>query len=70
MLKFSAPVQTGTGAYPASYTMDTGSFPGIKRPGRGVHHPTLSSAEVKTRIELYFYSLLSLRSLFYGDLYL
>jgi hypothetical protein len=23
---FSAPMQTGTGAHPASYTMDTGSF--------------------------------------------
>ena len=22
-----------------SYTMDTGSFPGIKRPGHGVDHP-------------------------------
>ena len=26
-------------AHPASYTMDTGSFPGIKRPGRGFDHP-------------------------------
>jgi len=24
--RFSAPVQTGTGAHPASYAMDTGSF--------------------------------------------
>jgi len=37
--RFSAPVQTGPGAYPASYTMGTGSFPGLKRPGRGVDHP-------------------------------
>jgi len=35
---FSAPVQTGPGAHPASYTMGTGSFPGLKRPGRGVDH--------------------------------
>ena len=28
----------GPGAYPASYTMGTGSFPGLKRPGRGVDH--------------------------------
>ena len=33
--RFSAPFQTGPGAYPASYTMDTGSFPGVKS-GRGV----------------------------------
>jgi hypothetical protein len=37
--RFSALVQTGPGAYPASYTMATGSFPGVKRPGRGVDHP-------------------------------
>jgi hypothetical protein len=35
----SAPVQTGPGAHPASYTMGSGSFPGVKRPGRGVDHP-------------------------------
>jgi hypothetical protein len=29
------------------------SFPGVKRPGRGVDHPPLSSAEVKERLELY-----------------
>jgi hypothetical protein len=32
------------------------SSPGVKRPGRGVNHPTPSSAEVKERIELYLYS--------------
>ena len=31
---FSAPVQTGPGAHPASCTMGTGSFPGVKS-GRG-----------------------------------
>jgi len=30
-------------------------FPGVKRPGRDVDHPTLSSAEVKERLELYLY---------------
>ena len=33
--RFSAPVQTGPGAHPASCTMGTGSFPGLKS-GRGV----------------------------------
>jgi len=37
--RFSAPVQTGPGVHPVSYTMGTGSFPGVKRPGRGVEHP-------------------------------
>ena len=31
--RFSAPVQTGPGAHPASYTMGTGSFPGGKAAG-------------------------------------
>ena len=37
--RISAPVQTGSEAQPASYTMGTGSFPEVKRPGRGVDHP-------------------------------
>jgi hypothetical protein len=37
--RFSAPVQTDAGAHTASYAMGTGSFPGVKRPGRGVDHP-------------------------------
>ena len=53
---FSALVQTGPGAHPASYTMGTGSFLGVKRPGRGVDHPPPSSAEVEERVELYLYS--------------
>ena len=32
------------------------SFLGVERPGRGVDHPPLSSAEVKERVELYLYS--------------
>jgi hypothetical protein len=27
--------------------MGTGSFPGVKRPGRGANHPPPSSAEVR-----------------------
>ena len=54
--RFSASVQTGPGVQPAYYTMGTGSFPGLKRPGRGVDHPPPSSAEVKGRVELYLYS--------------
>jgi len=36
--------------------MGTGSFPRVKRPGRGVDHPNPSSAEVAGRVELYIYS--------------
>jgi hypothetical protein len=31
--KFSAPIQTGSGAHPASCTMGTGSFMGVKAAG-------------------------------------
>jgi len=48
--KFSAPVQTGSEAHPASCTMGSGSFPGVKRPGRGVDRLPQSSAEVKERV--------------------
>jgi hypothetical protein len=43
----SAHVQTGPGAHPPSCTMGIGSFPGVKRPGRGVDHPPPPSAEVE-----------------------
>ena len=36
---FNAPVQNGPRAHPASCTMGTGSFPGVKRLGPGVDHP-------------------------------
>jgi hypothetical protein len=37
--RFSAPVQTGSGAHPAACTMGTESFPGVNQPGRGFNHP-------------------------------
>jgi len=54
--RLSAPVQTGPGAYPASSTMSSRSFPGVKRLGFGVDHAPPSSADVKERVELYLYS--------------
>jgi hypothetical protein len=45
--RFFAHVHTDPEAHPASCTMGTGSFPGVKRPGRGADHPSPSSAEVK-----------------------
>ena len=55
-VRFSAPVQTGCEVHPASCTMYTESFPGVKRPGRSVDHPPPCSAEVKERVQLYVYS--------------
>jgi len=51
--RFSVPVQTGPGAHPASCRMDTGSFLEVKLPGRGIDHPSSSTAEVVGREELY-----------------
>ena len=69
--RFSARVQTGCEAHLASYTMGTGSFPGVKC-GRGValitHPPPI--AEVKERVKLYLYSPpLGLRGMLWGHLF-
>jgi len=31
------------------------SFPGVKRPGRGIDHPTPPTAGVKEKVNLYLY---------------
>jgi len=54
--RFSAPVPSGSVAYPASYTIGTESFSGVKQPGRGVDHTPPSRAETEERVELYLYS--------------
>jgi hypothetical protein len=54
--RYPALVQIGRGADTASCTTGTGSFPGLKRPGRGVDHAPPSCVEVKEREELYLYS--------------
>jgi len=48
--RFSVPVHTGTGAQPASFTIRTGSFPGVKRPGRDVAHPHLEQRLKKEHV--------------------
>ena len=37
-------------------TVSTGSFPGVKRPGRGADYPPPSKRRGHERVELYFYS--------------
>ena len=51
--RFYVPVHTGPGAHPLSSKIGTGSFPRVKRPGRGFDHPPPFSAEVKERVILY-----------------
>jgi len=55
-VRFSAPIQTSPWAHPASYTMGSRSFLGVKQLGRSIDHPPPSSAEVKERVGLYLYS--------------
>ena len=54
--RFSASVQTSPGPYPASCAVGTGSFPGVKRPGRGADHPPRSKCWGHERVGLYLYS--------------
>jgi len=54
--RFSAPVQTGPGAHPTSYTIRLLFLLGVKRLRRGVDHPKSPITEVKERVELYIYS--------------
>ena len=62
--RFSTPVQTGPGAHPASYTKGTGSFPGVKRPGRGVDHPSHLVPRLKKEYSYTYTAGLGLRGLF------
>jgi hypothetical protein len=52
---FPHPSSPGLG-HSLLYNAYRNSFPGVKRPGRGVNHPPATSAEVKERVELYLYS--------------
>ena len=55
--RFSAAVQTSPGG--PSSPLQNGyrvSFPGVKRPRRGVNRTPSSSSKVKERVELYLYS--------------
>jgi len=55
--RFSAPVQTGPGAHPASCTMGTGSFPGVKEQLERDADPSPPFSTVgHERVELYLYS--------------
>jgi hypothetical protein len=54
--RFFTQVQTGSEAHPASYTLGTGSFPGVKRLGHGTDHPSPYSTEVNERVKLYLHS--------------
>jgi membrane associated rhomboid family serine protease len=50
--------------------MGTGSFPGVKRPGRGVDYHLLLAPRLKKEYSYTSTPPLGLRGLFYGKLYL
>jgi hypothetical protein len=62
--RFSGHVQTGSEAHPSSYTMDTGSSPGLKRPGRGIDHPPHLAPRLKKEYSYTSTPPLGLRDLF------
>ena len=68
-MRFSAHIQTGREAHPASYTMDTGSLSWGNAAGSDYDYPPATRAEVRERVELYTYSPLGLHGLFYSELY-
>jgi len=45
--RFFAPVEICPGVHTASYTKDTGSFLGVKRPGRGGDHSLHLASKLK-----------------------
>jgi hypothetical protein len=53
--RFSAPVQIGPGAHPASYTRGTGTFHGVAA-GACVDHPSPTRTEVEGTVQVYIYS--------------
>ena len=67
--RFSAPVQTGPEAHPASCTTGTWSFLGVKRLGGGFDHPPHLTPRLKKEYSYTSTPLLCLRGLLYGELY-
>ena len=66
-------VQPVTSRYtgcPASCTMGTGSFPGVKRPGRSAGHPPPSKCRGQERVGLYLYSPSGSSWLCYGSIFM
>jgi hypothetical protein len=55
---------------PASNAMGIGSFPGVRRPGRGVDHSPHLAPRLKTEYSYTSIPPLGLRGLFWGELYL
>ena len=66
--RFFAPVQTGPGAHSGCCTMGTGSFPGVKRPGRGANHSPHIPLRLKKEQSYIFTPSQDIRGPFQGGL--
>jgi hypothetical protein len=61
---FPHPSRPALGAHPSSYTMGTGSLPGVKRPRRGVDYPNHPAPNLKKEWNYTSTPPLGLRGLF------
>jgi len=68
--RFSATVQNGSGGHPAPYRMGTGPFPEVNRPERCVDNPHHLVPKLKKAYSYTYTSLVELRGLLYGEIYL
>ena len=66
--RFSAPVQTGPGVYPASYSIGSGTFSEAKLPGRGVDHPPHLAPMLKKEYSYTSTTPMGLSGLFKGEI--
>ena len=62
--RFPAPFSTSPGTHPVSCTAGTGSFTGVKQPGRDVNHPPHTALRLKTE-----YSPLDLHCPFWDEVH-
>jgi len=67
---FPHPSSAALGPTQSPIQCTTGSFPGLKRPGRGVDHPPHLAPRLKKKYSYTSTPPLGLRGLFYDELYL
>jgi hypothetical protein len=63
---FPHPYRPAPGPNPTSFTLDTGSIPGAKRPGSSVDHPSHLVRKLKKEYSYTFNPTLDFRGLFWG----
>ena len=67
--RLTAPTLNGPETHPTSYTMGTGSFPGVKLRGRGVDNPPHLLTRLKKEKSYTSTPILGLRVLLQGEIY-